>query len=80
MNEYTPILILGAIIGTVIGAFCQACLTAGIVKLGCSSSLKSVMDGLVVLLFLVYTSNSYKFGLHRAWKDKKSAALAALKH
>ncbi len=67
-------------IGTVIGAFCQACLTAGLVKLGCSSSLKSVMDGLVVLLFLVYTSNSYKFGLHRAWKDKKSAALAALKH
>lgn len=65
-------------IGTVIGAFCQACLTSGLVYLGCSSSLKTVVDGVVVLLFLVYTSNSYKVGLHKMWRDKKSAALAQL--
>lgn len=63
-------------IGTIIGAFIQACLTSGLIKLGCGSSLKTVLDGVVVLLFLVYTSNSYKVGLHKMWKDKKSAALA----
>lgn len=65
-------------IGTIIGAFCQACLTSGLLKLGCGSSMKTVMDGVVVLLFLVYTSNSYKFDLHKMWKDKKSRALAQL--
>ena len=65
-------------IGTVVGAFCQACLSSGLVALGCSSSMKTVMDGVVVLLFLVYTSNAYKVGLHKMWKDKKSRALAEL--
>ena len=64
-------------IGTIIGAFCQACLTSGLIKLGCGSSMKTVMDGVVVLLFLVYTSNSYKVGLHRAWKEKKAQALSS---
>ncbi len=64
-------------IGTVVGAFCQACLSSGLVALGCSSSMKTVMDGVVVLLFLVYTSNSYKFALHHAWKEKKARALSA---
>lgn len=64
-------------IGTIVGAFCQACLTSGLIKLGCGSSLKTVIDGTVVLLFLVYTSNSYKVGLHRAWNEKKARALSA---
>lgn len=64
-------------IGTVVGAFCQACLSSGLVAMGFSSSMKTVMDGVVVLLFLVYTSNSYKVGLHRAWKEKKARALSA---
>lgn len=64
-------------IGTIVGAFCQACLTSGLVKLGCGSSLKTVMDGVVVLLFLVYTSNSYKVTLHHAWKEKRERALSA---
>ena len=63
-------------IGTVVGAFCQACLSSGLVAMGCSSSMKTVMDGVVVLLFLIYTSNSYKVGLHRAWKEKKDRALS----
>ncbi|MBO5976599.1 MAG: hypothetical protein J6P94_05440, partial [Oscillospiraceae bacterium] len=66
-------------IGTMIGAFCQACLTSGLVKLGCGSSLKTVLDGVVVLLFLVYTSNSYKFALRHAWKEKKEKALSLIK-
>ncbi|MBE7018075.1 MAG: hypothetical protein E7420_08010 [Ruminococcaceae bacterium] len=67
-------------IGTMIGAFCQACLTSGLVKLGCGSSLKTVLDGVVVLLFLVYTSNSYKFALRHAWKEKKEKALSLIKN
>lgn len=63
-------------IGTIAGAFCQACLSSGLVALGCSSSVKTVMDGVVVLLFLIYTSNSYKFGLHRTWREKKAKALS----
>lgn len=64
-------------IGTIAGAFCQACLSSGLVALGCSSSMKTVMDGVVVLVFLIYTSNSYKFALHKAWKEKKARALGA---
>lgn len=65
-------------IGTIIGAFIQACLTSGLINLGCGSSLKTVLDGVVVLLFLVYTSNSYKVGVHKMWKDKRSVALAQM--
>ncbi len=65
-------------IGTIIGAFCQACMTSALSDLGCGSSLKTVMDGLVVLLFLVYTSNSYKVVLHKAWKEKKAVAMEGL--
>lgn len=65
-------------IGTFVGAFCQGCLTSGLLKLGCGSSMKTVMDGVVVLLFLVYTSNSYKFGLHKMWKEKKAVAVERL--
>ena len=65
-------------IGTIIGAFVQACLTSGLIKLGCGSSLKTVLDGAVVLLFLVYTSNIHKVGLNKMWKEKKNRAMAQL--
>jgi len=65
-------------IGTIVGAFCQACLTSGLINLGCGSALKTVLDGVVVLLFLVYTSNIHKVALHKIWNDKKSRALAEL--
>jgi len=64
-------------IGTVMGAFIQACITSALVKFGVSSSMKTVLDGVVVLLFLVYTSNSYKFALRAAWRAKKAEALKA---
>ncbi len=62
-------------IGTIVGSFCAACLTSGLIKLGCGSSLKTVLDGAVVLLFLVYTSNIYKVGLHKMWNNKRARAL-----
>lgn len=82
MSAFLPMFIGNALapysdrnIGVIVGAFCQACLSSGLVKLGCSSSVQTVMNGAVVLVFLVYTSNSYKFALHRAWREKKAKAL-----
>ena len=65
-------------IGVVVGAFCQACLSSGLVALRFASSLQTVINGAVVLVFLIYTSNSYKFGLHRTWREKKARAMEAL--
>ncbi len=84
MSAFLPMFIGNALmrysdrnIGVIMGAFVQACISSGLVKMGASSSLKTVLDGVVVLLFLVYVSNSYKFGLMRAYKEKRARALAA---
>ena len=84
MGAFLPVFIGGALarysdrnIGVIIGAFIQAVISSGIVKMGFSSSMKAVIDGAVVLLFLVYLANSYKIELRSLYKKKKSAALAA---
>ncbi len=83
MSAFLPMFIGNALakysdrnIGVWMGAFVQACLSSGLVKMGASSSLKTVFDGVVVLLFLVYVSNSYKIGLAQQYKIKKARALA----
>ena len=87
MSAFLPMFVGNALakysdrnIGVIIGAFCQACLTSGLIRLGCSSSMKTVMDGVVVLLFLIYSSNIYKVGLHQMWKAKKQQAMDARQH
>lgn len=82
MGAFLPMFIGNALakysdrnIGVVMGAFVQACISSGLVKLGVSSSVKAVIDGVIVLLFLVYISNSYKIGLHKLHKEKKELAL-----
>lgn len=84
MGAFLPVFIGGALarysdrnIGVIIGAFIQATISSGIVKMDVSSSMKTVIDGAIVLLFLVYLSNSYKIELSRLYKKKKAAALAA---
>lgn len=84
MSAFLPMFIGNALmkysdrnIGVVMGAFVQACISSGLVKLGASSSLKTVMDGLIVLVFLIYVSNSYKFGLIHMYREKRARALAA---
>jgi ribose transport system permease protein len=62
-------------IGTVVGAFIQAVIYQSFITMGFSTSLQSVLNGVVVLLFLVYASNYYKVGLHKMHKEKKHAAL-----
>ena len=85
MGAFLPMFIGNALspyvdrnIGVMAGAFCQACLTSGVVTMGATSAAKTVIDGTVGLLFLVYMSNSYKIGLHRSWRQKRARAEAAL--
>jgi ribose transport system permease protein len=62
-------------IGTIVGAFIQAAIYQTFITLGFSISIQNVLNGVVVLLFLVYASNYYKIGLHKIHKAKKHAAL-----
>ena len=39
-------------------------------------SLKAVIDGAIVLVFLIYVSNSYKLPLNKLYRQKKARALA----
>ncbi len=82
MGAFLPVFIGGALarysdrnIGVVIGAFIQASISSAIVNLGISSSLKTVIDGVIVLVFLVYLFNKHKFELGRLNRIKKAEAL-----
>lgn len=86
MSAFLPLFIGGAIekysdknIGVLMGAFTQAIITSGFAKLGLGSSLQTVLNGVIVMAFLVYTSNSYKIGLHRMYREKQARAVAAAK-
>ena len=45
--------------------------------LGFSSSLQTVLNGVIVMAFLVYTSNSYKLVIRKLHKEKLGRAMAA---
>lgn len=65
-------------IGILVGSFTQACIISGFAILELSSSLQSVLNGVIVLVFLVVTANSYKLIEMRALKEKRiKAQLAA---
>jgi len=83
MGAFLPLFIGGALakysdrnIGIVMGAFIQSTISSGLVKLGFSNSLQTVINGLIVLFFLVYVSNAYKFVLAKMYKIKKAKAMA----
>lgn len=71
-------------IGVIVGAFIASCITSGFTafkpqleSLGLSfSSLREVADGAIVLIFLVYSFNSYKFGQNKMFQAKKQRAIA----
>ncbi|WP_099468212.1 ABC transporter permease [Konateibacter massiliensis] len=86
MGAFLPLFIGGAIgkfsnstIGVIVGAFTSAMISSGFVKLGFGSSMQTVMNGLCVMVFLIYTSNSYKFVIKRMHKAKLERALADAK-
>ncbi len=84
MNAFLPMFIGGAIgkysshpFGVFIGAVTQSIITAGLVALGVSNSIITVINGVIVMLFLIYTSNSYKLVESRMFKEKLEKAKAA---
>ncbi len=86
MSAFLPLFIGGAIekysdknIGVMMGALAQACITSGFAKLNFSSSLQTLLNGVIVMIFLIYTSNAYKIVLNRMHKAKQERALAELK-
>jgi len=84
MTAFLPFFIGGAIakysslpIGVYMGAITQAILVCGLAKVGASSSLQTVINGIVVMAFLIYTSNSYKFVESKMFKEKLEMAQKA---
>ena len=59
------------------GAFVQACLTSGFSRMGMSSSMMTVMNGVIVCLFLIYSANAYRLEEAKRFKEKLAAAHAA---
>lgn len=84
MTGFLPLFIGGAIgkyssqpLGVFIGAVTQAIITSGFTWLGFSSSLMTVLNGVIVMGFLIYTSNSYLFEQGRRYKEKLEKAKQA---
>lgn len=61
-------------IGVILGAFIQACITSCFSKLGLGNSVQLVLNGVIVLVFLVYTSNQHK--IFQRIQHKQKLALA----
>lgn len=84
MGAFLPLFIGGfigkysnTIVGIVIGAFSSSLLSSGLVNLGLGLSVQTVINGLFVMGFLIFTSNSYKFTVHKIHKAKLECALKA---
>jgi ribose transport system permease protein len=82
MGAFLPLFIGGfigkysnTIIGIVVGAFTSAMISSGFVKLGLSSSVQTVLNGICVMAFLIFTSNSYKIIIKKMHKVKLEQAL-----
>ena len=85
MNAFLPMFIGGFLakysdrnIGILVGSFTQACIISGFAILGLSTSLQSVLNAVIVLVFLVFTSNSYKIAEFQMMKEKRLKAQMAL--
>ncbi len=83
MNAFLPMFIGGALAkysdrntGIFLGSFIQACMISILGKFNVSPSVQTIISGAVVFIFLVYTSNSYKFVETRMFRDKLARAKA----
>jgi len=84
MTAFLPMFIGGVIakyssqpIAIFIGSFTQGIISSGLVKLGASNSTLTVINGVIVMVFLIYTSNSYKLVEAKMFKEKLAKAKAA---
>lgn len=87
MGAFLPIFIGGflsrysnMIIGVLIGSFCQAMLSSGLVSLGLSNSMQTLINGLFVVSFLIFTTNSYKILIRKMHKQKLAKAMRAVSY
>ena len=84
MNAFLPMFI-GAIfakyssqpIAIFMGGIVQACLDSGLARMNVSTSVTTVINGLIVCAFLIYSSNIYKFEEIERFKAKLARAVAA---
>jgi ribose/xylose/arabinose/galactoside ABC-type transport system permease subunit len=83
MNAFLPLFIGGALakysdrnIGIILGSFMQACMISVLGKFNISPSVQTIISGMVVFMFLIYTSNSYKFAEAKMFKNKLARARA----
>ena len=84
MTAFLPIFIGGAIakyssqpIAIYIGAVTQAFITSGLSWMGLSSSAMTVINGVIVMVFLIYTSNNHILIEQRMFKEKLEKARLA---
>lgn len=84
MTAFLPMFIGGAIakysshpIAVFIGAITQAFITSGFSWMGLSSSTMTVMNGIIVMAFLIYTSNSHLLVEQKMFREKLAKAKAA---
>lgn len=81
MTAFLPMFIGGAIakyssypLAVYIGALTQACITSGLSAMGASNSLMTIINGIIVLIFLIYTSNNHKIVEFQMYKQKLEKA------
>lgn len=83
MNAFLPMFI-GAIfakhssqpIAIFMGGIVQACLDSGLARMNVSTSLTTVINGVIVCIFLIYSSNVYKIEEVERFKAKLARAVA----
>lgn len=86
MNAFLPMFI-GAIfakyssqpIAIFMGGLVQACLDSGLARMNVSTSVSTVINGLIVCAFLIYSANAYKIAEVELLKEKLARADAARK-
>jgi ribose transport system permease protein len=84
MSAFLPMFIGGIFakyssypIAIFMGAVVQATITSGLQRLGVSNSWQTVLNGLIVCAFLIYSSNSYKLVEAQMFREKLAKAKAA---
>ncbi len=82
-NAFLPMFIGGVLakygdrnVGVIMGAIVQALLIAAFGKLGVSTSMQSILSGLIVISFFAYSGNIYKLEEMKLFRQKKQRALA----
>ncbi|MDD3409256.1 MAG: hypothetical protein PHY12_00450 [Eubacteriales bacterium] len=82
-NAFLPMFIGGALakygdrnLGVMMGAIVQSLIIAAFGRLGLSSSMQSILSGVIVIFFFAYNGNAYKLEEVKLFRRKREAALS----